>query len=84
MVQISCHADNSAGSSVQEEGFSETTRRHVPDGRNSELHSCWFTEEKLGNNVVSIRGKRETSNLLELNNGEFLKNEFAPWSSKLN
>jgi len=39
-VQISCHADHSAGSLVQEEGFSETTRRHVPDGRNSELHSC--------------------------------------------
>ena len=39
-VQISCHTDHSAGSSVQEEGFSETTRRHVPDGRNYELHSC--------------------------------------------
>jgi len=38
--QISRHADHSAGSSEQEEVFSETTRRHVSDGRNSELHSC--------------------------------------------
>jgi hypothetical protein len=39
-VQIICRANHSAGSSVQEEGLSETTRRHVPHGRNSELHSC--------------------------------------------
>jgi hypothetical protein len=60
MVQSSCLPTvHSAGSSVHGDGYSETSRRHVPDDRNFELDSCQFTEKKFGNNAVNIRGKRE-------------------------